>query len=158
MHFPVNQLAHCAAVYPSPSLPYWLVKRISFRSQTQSRDHKPQKFAAPELTDLHVKLFFSFHIFAVNFSAISFGAPQIRENIIMRRSLWCVLYVRCTLWRRLHQQMETDKKLITITFIQSLQRLQHVQPAGLAPASSGALSYTCPATAPLPHTMLRDFT
>lgn len=92
MHFPVNQLAHCAALSPSPSLAYWLVKRISFRSQTQSRDHKPQKFAAPELTDLHVKLFFSFHFFAVNFSAISFGAPQIRKEyhysqVIMVRSV-----------------------------------------------------------------------
>lgn len=156
MHFPVNQLAHCAAVYPSPSLPYWLVKRISFRSQTQSGDHKPQKFAAPELTDLHVKLFFS--LLQSIFRQFPLALPKSGENIIMRRSLWCVLYVRCTLWRRLHQQMETDKKLITITFIQSLQRLQHVQPAGLAPASSGALSYICPATAPLPHTMLRDFT
>lgn len=158
MHFPVNQLANCAALSPSPSHDYWLLKRISFSSQTQSRDHKPQKFAAPELTDLHVKLFFSFlflqfHFFSLLqsiFRQFPLALPKSGENIIMRRSLWCVLYVRCTLWWRLHHQMETDKKLITITFIQSLQRLQHVQPAGLAPASSSTLSYTCPATAPCP--------
>lgn len=79
MHFPVNQLAHCAAVYPSPSLPYWLVKRISFRSQTQSRDHKPQKFDAPELTDLHVKLFFSFPSCSQFFGNFLWRSPNQRR-------------------------------------------------------------------------------
>lgn len=144
MHFPVNQLAHCAAVL-APS-PLWLSGSVSdLKLSPETTSHRNLL----RLSSLICMLSFSFLFpLAVNFSAISFGAPQIRPNIIMRRSLWCVLYVRCTLWRRLHQQMETDKKLITITFIQSLQRLQHVQPAGLAPASSGALSYICTATAP----------
>lgn len=159
MHFPVNQLA-IVPQSPSLSLSYILslpplAKRISFRSQTQSRPQATQKFAAPELTDLHVKLFFSIlFTLAVNFSAISFGSPQISQNIIMRRSLWCTLYVRCTLWRRRQQQMETEKSDYDYVHSES------------AESATRATSWACPILIrhtivhglPLPHTMLRDFT
>lgn len=158
MHFPVNQLAHCAAVYPSPSLQYWLVKRISFRSQTQSRDHKPQKFAAPELTDLHVKLFFSFHFFAVNFSAISFGAPQIRgeyyySQVIMVHSVRA-LHALAAAPPANGNRQKTDYDYVHSESAETATRATSWACPSLIRRSIVPLLCHCP----LSHTMLRDFT